>query len=63
MKKKKLITRILFIFIIFTAIATGIVYFVYNKEKPLLAFYLACCGGILVLNFFATLFLVRKNFK
>ncbi|MDD4515553.1 hypothetical protein [Massilibacteroides sp.] len=61
--KKKLITRILLVLIACTVIATIIAYFVYQGEKPLLAFFIACCGAILVVNFSVTLFLIRKNFK
>jgi hypothetical protein len=34
-----------------------------KPEKPWLAFYVACCGGVLVFNFLISLFLVNKNFK
>jgi len=61
--KKKLITRILLILIALTILITVILYFVYQHDKPMMAFYLACCGGILVVNFSVTLFLIRKNFK
>ncbi len=61
--KKKLLTRILLIIIALIVLATVIVYFVYQGEKPLFATFLACCGGILVLNFSLILFFIRKNFK
>lgn len=61
--KKKLITRILLVLIACTILATIIAYFIYQGEKPVMAFFIACFGGILVVNFAFTLFLVRKNFK
>lgn len=61
--KKKLITRILLVLIACTVLATIIAYFIYQGEKPMLAFFIACSGGVLVVNFAFTLFLVRKNFK
>lgn len=61
--KKKLITRILLVLIGLTIVASIIAYFIFEREKPLLAFFIACCGGVLVLNFGLSLFLVQKNFK
>lgn len=60
---KKLITRILLALIVLTIFATVILYFVYQNEKPMMAFYLACSGGLFVINFSITLFFIRKNFK
>ena len=60
---KKTLTRVLTGLIILTVIATVITYFVMKPEKPWLAFYVACCGGVLVFNFLISLFLVNKNFK
>lgn len=61
--KKKLITRILLVLIGLTIVVSIIAYFIFEREKPLLAFFIACCGGVLVLNFGLSLFLVQKNFK
>ena len=60
---KKTLTRVLFGLIAITIVATVIAYFVIKPEKPWLAFYVACCGGVLVFNFLISLFLVNKNFK
>ena len=60
---KKTLTRVLTGLIILTVIATVITYFVMKPEKPWLAFYVACCGGVLFFNFLISLFLVNKNFK
>ncbi len=48
---KKTFTRVLIGLSVITAVATLITYFVMKPEKPWLAFYVACCGGVLVFNF------------
>ncbi|RHJ95255.1 hypothetical protein [Parabacteroides bouchesdurhonensis] len=60
---KKTLTRVLIGLIIITTIASVIAYFVMKPEKPWMAFYMACCGGVLVFNFLVSLFLVNKNLK
>ena len=60
---KKTLTRVLIGLIILTAVGFSIAYFVLKGEKPWLAFFVACCGGVLVLNFVISLFFVNKNFK
>ena len=60
---KKTFTRVLIWLAVITALATLIAYLVISQEKPWLAFYVACCGGVLVFNFLISLFLVNKNFK
>lgn len=60
---KKTLTRVLFGLIAATIVATVIAYFVIRPERPWMAFYVACCGGVLVFNFLISLFLVNKNLK
>ena len=60
---KKTLTRILCGLIAITTLATVIAYFVIKPDKPWMAFYIACCGGVLVFNFLISLFLVNKNLK
>ena len=60
---KKTLTRVLSGLIILTVIATVITYFVMKPDRPWMAFYMACCGGVLVFNFLISLFLVNKNLK
>ena len=60
---KKTLTRILLGLTAITIIASVIAYFVIKPERPWLAFYIACCGGVLVFNFLISLFLINKNFK
>lgn len=62
MKRKKVIT-VLLIVIVLIIIATVIAYFIYEPEKPWLAFYIACCGGVLVVNLIISVIFVSKNFK
>lgn len=61
--KKKMILGILAGLSILTALASLITYFVLRPDRPWMAFYFACCGGILVVNLLIALFLVNKNFK
>ena len=60
---KKTLTRVLFGLIAITIVATVIAYFVIKPDRPWMAFYVACCGGVLVFNFLTALFLVNKNLK
>ena len=60
---KKTPTRVLLGLIAITTVATVIAYFVIKPDRPWMAFYVACCGGVLVFNFLISLFLVNKNLK
>lgn len=60
---KKTLSRVLIGLSIITAVASVITYFVLEPDRPWMAFYLACCGGVLVFNFLISLFLVNKNLK
>ena len=60
---KKTLTRVLFGLIAITIVATVIADFVIKPDRPWMAFYVACCGGVLVFNFMISLFLVNKNLK
>ena len=60
---KKTLTLVLFGLIAITIVATVIAYFVIKPDRPWMAFYVACCGGVLVFNFLISLFLVNKNLK
>ncbi|MDR1555588.1 MAG: hypothetical protein LBS88_00980 [Tannerellaceae bacterium] len=61
--KKKITIRVLAGLSVFVALASVVLYFVLRTEKPWMAFYFACCGGILVVNLLIILFLVNRNFK
>ena len=60
---KKTLTRVLLGLIAITTVATVIAYFVIKPDRPWMAFYVACCGGVLVFNFLISVFLVNKNLK
>lgn len=60
---KKTLKRILQGLIIIVLTATIIAYFVIKPDRPWMAFYIACCGGVLIFNFLISLFLVNKNIK
>ena len=60
---KKTLTRVLLGLIAITTVATVIAYFVIKPDRPWMAFYVACCGGVLVFNFLISLFLVNQNLK
>ena len=60
---KKTLTRVLLGLIAITTVATVIAYFVIKPDRPWMAFYVACCGGVLVFNFLISLFLVNTNLK
>ena len=60
---KKTLTRVLLGLIAITTVATVIAYFVIKPDRPWMAFYVACCGGVLVFNFLISLFLVNNKVK
>jgi len=60
---KKIILRVIYVLIAFITIASAITYFVLVNDREWMAFYVACCGGVLVINLIIIAFFVRKNFK
>jgi hypothetical protein len=44
-------------------VSTTVAYFIYEPQKPWFAFYIACLGGVLVVNLIIAIFFVNKNFK
>jgi len=60
---KRVIIRILLTLIVLILIITTIYYFRYQPNQEWKAFYIACCGGVLVVNLCAMIFLVNKNIK
>ena len=63
MSKKQIILRIIYVLIASIAIASLIAYFVLVRDREWLAFYVACCGGLLIVNLFIIIVFVRKNVK
>ncbi|MDR0573663.1 MAG: hypothetical protein LBG96_06465 [Tannerella sp.] len=60
---KKKVVKTLLILIAFIAMATAIACFIYIPDKPWLAFYIACCGGVLIANLIISVIFASKNFK
>jgi hypothetical protein len=60
---KRKIKWILWILIALIIIIATIVCFIYVTDKPMLAFFIACCAGVLVVNLILSVYLVNKNFK
>ena len=63
MSKKRTILRILYVLVAIIAISSVISYVILMKEKEWMAFYLACCGGVLILNLIMIIIFVNKNLK
>jgi len=63
MSKKQTILRILYILTAVIAVSSVISYLILMKEKEWMAFYLACCGGVLILNLIMIIIFVNKNMK
>ena len=60
MSRKKKVIRILLILIGLIAATAVYFYFTLPQWK---AFYLACCGGVLILNLVFAIFFINRNFK
>ncbi|MDR1332393.1 MAG: hypothetical protein LBK07_09870 [Tannerella sp.] len=55
--------RIILVLMALIAVAAGVLYFIFEAERPWIAFYVACCGGVLVVNLIIMLIFVRRNIK
>jgi len=60
--KKKRIIQVLLAIIAIVVIATIVAYFIY-ADRQWLSFYIACCGGLIVVNLLISLIFINKNFK
>ena len=63
MKKRKIVLQVLLVLILIIAIGSTIAYFILKPEKAGLAFYVVCCGGVLIVNLLLCMFFVHKNFR
>ena len=63
MVKKQLILRVIYVLMAIVALGSVISYFVLVKDREWLAFYVACCGGLLIVNLIIIVVFVNKNFK
>ncbi|MDR2138015.1 MAG: hypothetical protein LBP50_00445 [Tannerella sp.] len=62
-KKKHLLQQVIFTLMALTATGCSTAWFVMRREQPWLAFYVACCGGIMLINLLILLIFVRRNMK
>ena len=60
MSKKQIALRVLWTLIVILAIASVAVYLLLPTWK---GFYLACCGGVIILNIVISIVLIHKQFK
>jgi hypothetical protein len=64
MSKRTLIQRVILVLMIVIAIAGTIFHAALSRqEKPWMAFYVACCSGVLIVNLILVLIFVRRNIK
>jgi len=63
MIKKQTVLRVIYVLIAIIAIASVISYFVLVKDREWTAFFVACCGGLAIVNLIIMAIFVRKNFK
>ena len=40
-----------------------VAYLKYEPDKPWFAFFIACCGGVLIVNLIISMLFINKNFK
>ena len=60
---RQTILRVIYVLIAIIAIASVIAYFVLVKDRKWMAFYIACCGGLMIVNLIIVIIFVRKNLK
>lgn len=63
MGKRKIILRILSALIVLVGVASAVAYFVLRPEKEWTAFYVVCCGGILIVNLILMMIFAAKNIR
>ena len=63
MIKKQSILRVIYVLMAVIAFVSVISFFLLVKDREWLAFYVACCGCVLIVNLIIIILFVRKNFK
>jgi len=63
MKIKHTILRVIYVLMALIAVASIIAYFILVKDREWMAFFVACCGGLMIINLIILVFFLRKNFK
>ena len=62
-KRGKIIRRVIYFLMAATAVGCAAAYFMMRGDRPWLAFYVACCGGVMIANLMILLLFVRRNIK
>lgn len=63
MGKRKIILRILSVLIVLIGVASAVAYLVLRPEKEWMAFYVVCCGGVLIVNLILMMIFAAKNIR
>ncbi|MDR2533461.1 MAG: hypothetical protein LBC81_01595 [Tannerellaceae bacterium] len=63
MKGKQIFLMIIMGMIVVTTISATVLCIIMYKEKPLMSLFAGCCGVLLDINFVATWYLIKRNFK
>jgi len=61
--KKQRVIKVLTAVMSIIVIGVVTAYFIYRNNKPWLAFFIACCGGVLVVNIIISIIFINKNFR
>ena len=51
------------VLIVLIGLASAVAYFVLRPEKEWMAFYVVCCGGVLIVNLILMMIFVAKNIR
>jgi hypothetical protein len=62
-KKRRILQQVIFTLMALTGAGCLIAWFMMRHDRPWLAFYVACCGGVMLVNLAFLLIFVRKNVK
>ncbi|MDR2469194.1 MAG: hypothetical protein LBD27_01775 [Tannerella sp.] len=62
-KKGKIVRQVIYVLMAATALGCVAAYLVMRGERPWLAFYVACCGGVMIANLTILLLFMRRNMK
>lgn len=63
MNKRTVILRTLAVLMGLITVCTAVAYFVLRSDREWLAFYVACCGGVLVVNLGLMMVFAAKNIR
>lgn len=63
MNKRTVILRTLAVLMGLITVGTAVAYFVLRPDREWLAFYVTCCGGVLVVNLGLMMVFAAKNIR